>query len=72
MPSTAFNRIRLTLTLLAVEVVRRLGARTGPLDERGGGRNTDEGFHIAAGAVIAGTIAAAVGAFIAKKLGALG
>ena len=43
-----------------------------PLDERGGGRNTDEGFHIAAGAVIAGTIAAAVGAFIAKKLGALG
>ena len=91
-----------------------------PVDERGGGRNTDEGFHIAAGAVIAGkeidarinnwltrmlwllrrvergrrtrrrsatptrvlhiaagaviagTIAAAVGAFIAKKLGALG
>ena len=46
--------------------------RVEPVDERGGGRNTDEGFHIAAGAVIAGTIAAAVGAFIAKKLGALG
>ncbi|WP_299736738.1 hypothetical protein [Pseudonocardia sp. 73-21] len=40
-------------------------------DERGGGRNTDEGFHISAGAIIAGTIAAGVGAFIAKKLGAL-
>ena len=71
MPSTAIHRIRLTLTLLAVEVVRRLGARTGPLDERGGGRNTDEGFHIAGGAVVAGAIVTGVGAFIAKKLGAL-
>jgi len=26
--------------------------RVEPVDERGGGRNTDEGFHIAAGAVI--------------------
>ncbi|MHA6783182.1 hypothetical protein ACVGOW_19610 [Pseudonocardia saturnea] len=46
-------------------------ARLEPLDERGGGRNTDEGFHISAGAVIAGTIAAGVTAFIANKLGAL-
>jgi hypothetical protein len=46
--------------------------RVEPLrDERGGGRNTDEGFHISAGAVIAGSIAALVGAFVAKKLGAL-
>ncbi|MDN5856187.1 MAG: hypothetical protein L0K86_25765 [Actinomycetia bacterium] len=49
----------------------RLG-RLEPLDERGGGRNTDEGFHISAGAVLAGTVAALAGAFIAKKLGALG
>ncbi|MBW0113814.1 hypothetical protein [Pseudonocardia abyssalis] len=48
-----------------------LSSRWEPLDERGGGRNTDEGFHISAGAVIAGVIATAVGAFIAKKLGAL-
>jgi len=41
------------------------------LDERGGGRNTDEGFHISAGAVIAGTIAAGVAAFVANKLGVL-
>lgn len=48
-------------------------ARLSPLrDERGGGRNTDEGFHISAGAIIAGTIAAGVAAFVAKKLGALG
>lgn len=40
-------------------------------DERGGGRNTDEGFHISAGAIIAGTIAAGVTAYIANKLGAL-
>ena len=71
MPSPAFHRIRLTLTLLAVEAVRSLGARTGPIDERGGGRNTDEGFHIAGGAVVAGAIVTGVGAFIAKKLGAL-
>ena len=41
------------------------------VDERGGGRNTDEGFHIAAGAVIAGSIAAGVSAYVATKLGAL-
>ena len=45
--------------------------RVDPVDERGGGRNSDEGMHIGAGAVIAGTIAAGVGAFIASKLGAL-
>ena len=56
------------LTVAIMWLLQRLE----PVDERGGGRNTDEGFHIAAGAVIAGTIAAAVGAFIAKKLGALG
>lgn len=42
-----------------------------PLDERGGGRNSDEGMHIGAGAVIAGTIAAGIGAFVASKLGVL-
>lgn len=46
-------------------------ARLEPVDERGGGRNTDEGFHISGGAIVAGAIAAGVGAFIAKKLGAL-
>jgi hypothetical protein len=45
--------------------------RLGAVDERGGGRNTDEGFHIAAGAVIAGSIAAGVSAYVATKLGAL-
>lgn len=42
-----------------------------PMDERGGGRNSDEGFHIAGGAIIAGAIAAGVGAFVANKLGLL-
>ena len=69
------NQIRMTLTLWTVDLVARiharLGARLGPVDERGGGRNTDEGFHIAGGAVVAGAIATGVGAFIAKKLGAL-
>jgi hypothetical protein len=46
-------------------------ARLEAVDERGGGRNTDEGFHIAAGAVIAGSIAAGVSAYVATKLGAL-
>jgi len=62
------TRINNWLTAAMLWLLRRVE----PVDERGGGRNTDEGFHIAAGAVIAGTIAAAVGAFIAKKLGALG
>lgn len=66
------EKIRMTLTLLLVEVIGRLSARLGPVDERGGGRNTDEGFHISGGAVIAAAVAAGVGAFIAKKLGALG
>jgi hypothetical protein len=62
------TRINNSLTAAMLWLLQRVE----PIDERGGGRNTDEGFHIAAGAVIAGTIAAAVGAFIAKKLGALG
>ena len=45
--------------------------RLEPIDERGGGRNTDEGFHISGGALVAGAIAAGVSAFIAAKLGAL-
>jgi len=48
-----------------------LRAQLEQVDERGGGRNTDEGFHISAGAIIAGTIAAGVGAFVANKLGVL-
>ena len=64
-------RLQIAVTLLVVDLWRRLGARLGPVDERGGGRNTDEGFHIAGGAVVAGVIVTAVGAFIAKKMGAL-
>ena len=66
-----FSRVRVALTLLIVDLIGRLAARVGPVDERGGGRNTDEGFHIAGGAVVAGAIVTGVGAFIAKKLGAL-
>ncbi len=66
------EKIRMTLTLLAMDVIERLGTRLGPVDDRGGGRNTDEGFHISGGAIVAGAIAAGVGAFIARKLGALG
>lgn len=66
------EKIRMTLTLLAMDVIERLSARLGPVDDRGGGRNTDEGFHISGGAIVAGAIAAGVGAFIARKLGALG
>jgi hypothetical protein len=57
--------------LLITEVQARLATRLGPLDDTGGGRNTDEGFHIAGGAVVAAAIVTGVGAFIAKKLGAL-
>ena len=64
-------QVRMTVTLLVVDLWHRVGARLGPVDERGGGRNTDEGFHIAGGAVVAGVIVTAVGAFIAKKMGAL-
>lgn len=45
--------------------------RLAGIDERGGGRNTDEGFHISGGAVVAGVIVAGVSAFVAKKLGVL-
>jgi len=62
------HRTRARCTMIAWSVRERLGS----IDERGGGRNTDEGFHISAGAIIAGSIAAAVAAFVAKKLGALG
>jgi hypothetical protein len=48
-----------------------LRLRLEPLDERGGGRNSDEGLHIGAGAVIAGTIAAGVSAYVANRLGLL-
>jgi hypothetical protein len=64
--------IRARLSLLVTNAYTSLLARLGPVDERGGGRNTDEGFHIGAGVVIAGTIATGVAAFVAKKLGALG
>jgi hypothetical protein len=65
------KKIRTQLALLMAELVGRLHARLGPVDDRGGGRNTDEGFHIAGGAVVAAAIVTGVGAFIAKKLGAL-
>lgn len=58
-------------TLRATETLAWITTRLGPMDERGGGRNTDEGFHISGGAVVAGAIAAGVGAFVARKLGAL-
>ena len=45
--------------------------RLAAIDERGGGRNTDEGFHISGGAIVAGVIVAGVSAFVAKKLGVL-
>lgn len=61
------NRAITRIQLTAWSVRFRIAAA----DERGGGRNTDEGFHISAGAVIAGTIAAGVAAFVADKLGAL-
>jgi hypothetical protein len=54
-----------------IHLVWTVRARLGQVDERGGGRNTDEGFHISAGAIIAGTIAAGVSAFVANKLGVL-
>ena len=40
------TRINNWLTVVMVWLLRRVE----PVDERGGGRNTDEGFHIAAGA----------------------
>ena len=63
------------LTLLATQAHTRLTeqatGRWGPVDETGGGRNTDEGFHISGGAIAAGVIVTAVGAFVAQKMGAL-
>lgn len=55
----------------AQELLWTVRLRLEPLDERGGGRNSDEGLHIGAGAIIAGTIAAGVGAFVANRLGLL-
>jgi len=65
------DRIRVSIALVVADLVDRLGRRLGPVDERGGGRNSDEGIHISAGAILAGVIATAVAAFVAKKLGAL-
>ena len=61
---------RLT-TALTTGLPAGLSRRLGPVDETGGGRNTDEGFHISGGAVVAGAITVGVSAFVAKKLGAL-
>ncbi len=68
------NRLTTRATGAAMTALDRLVALLRPcepMDERGGGRNSDEGFHIAGGAIIAGAIAAGVGAFVAKKLGLL-
>jgi hypothetical protein len=64
--------IRSRISARLTELILAVRGRLEPVDERGGGRNTDEGFHISGGAVVAGAIAAGVGAFVAKKLGALG
>lgn len=58
--------------LWAFELTSLLQRRCEPVDERGGGRNTDESLHISGGAIVAGAIAAGIAAFVAKKLGALG
>mgnify|MGYP006952620214 CR=1 FL=1 len=60
--------LKITGRVRPLQVIHRFQA----LLDRGGGRNTDEGFHISGGAIVAGAIAAGVGAFIAQKLGALG
>ena len=59
------------LLVWAAGLHQRLAARLGEVDETGGGRNTDEGFHISGGAIAAGVIVTAVGAFVAQKMGAL-
>jgi len=59
------------LSLFVSETYLAVQGRIGPVDERGGGRNSDEGFHIGAGAIIGAAIAAGVGAYVAKKIGAL-
>lgn len=58
-------------TLHLTALVLWLRQRLEPIDERGGGRNTDEGFHISGGALVAGAIVVGVGAFVARRLGAL-
>lgn len=60
------------LSLRIIELYTWFRSRLEPVDERGGGRNSDEGFHIGAGVIIGGAIAAGVGAYVARQLGALG
>ena len=68
----AHTRLATGLTSgLSTGLATGLSRRLGPVDETGGGRNTDEGFHISGGAVVAGAITVGVSAFVAKKLGAL-
>lgn len=62
-----YNRLSVRVS----EAFLVLYQRVGPIDERGGGRNSDEGFHIGIGAVVGAAIAVGVGAFVAKKIGAL-
>lgn len=66
-----FRHLSTRLLVPVHEWVWTIRLRLEPVDERGGGRNSDEGMHIGAGAVIAGTIAAGIAAFVANKLGAL-
>jgi len=67
-----WTSVNLRIIELQTRVRAYLQGRMEPVDERGGGRNSDEGFHIGGGAVLAGAIAAGVGAFIARQLGLLG
>jgi len=67
--STTTLRDRANLALINAQT--RMAALTEE-PELGGGRNTDEGFHIGIGAAAAGVIGVAVAAFVAKKMGALG
>jgi hypothetical protein len=69
---TTWTRLNLRITEVYSRAQSWLRGRLEPVDERGGGRNSDEGFHIGGGAVIGGLIAAGVGAFVARQLGLLG
>ncbi len=62
--------LRQRANLAAITAQSRMAALSED-PEFGGGRNTDEGFHIGFGAVAAGAIGAAVIAFITTKMGAL-
>ncbi len=62
--------LRQRANLAAITAQSRMAALSEE-PELGGGRNTDEGFHIGFGAVAAGAIGAAVIAFITTKMGAL-